>query len=85
MPAGAGLLNHRLDGLVASLGGLLFGFDRAVISGTYGFVEQQFHLSEFQVGRFGSSALVGCIVGAAIAGTLGDRFAFSRTIPPLSR
>ena len=59
---------------VASLGGLLFGFDTAVISGTFGFVEEQFHLSEFQVGWFGSSALVGCIVGAAFAGTLGDRF-----------
>ncbi|MFH1920432.1 MAG: sugar porter family MFS transporter [Planctomycetota bacterium] len=60
--------------LVPSLGGLLFGFDTAVISGTFGFVESQFHLSKFQVGWFGSSALVGCILGAAAAGMLGDRF-----------
>jgi len=60
--------------LVASLGGLLFGFDTAVISGTFGFVKEQFHLSELQVGWFGSSALVGCIFGAAAAGVLGDRF-----------
>ncbi len=60
--------------LVASLGGLLFGFDTAVISGTFGFVKEQFCLSELQVGWFGSSALVGCIFGAAAAGVLGDRF-----------
>lgn len=60
--------------LVASLGGLLFGFDTAVISGTVGSVESQYQLSKFQVGWFTSSALVGCVVGALVAGTLGDRF-----------
>ncbi|MGB2960194.1 MAG: sugar porter family MFS transporter [Bacteroidota bacterium] len=60
--------------LVASLGGLLFGFDTAVISGTFGFVESQFGLSKVEVGWFGSAALMGCIMGAALAGTLGDRF-----------
>ena len=60
--------------LVASLGGLLFGFDTAVISGTVGFVEGQFALSKLQLGWFGSSALVGCILGAAMAGMGGDRF-----------
>lgn len=60
--------------LVASIGGLLFGFDTAVISGTFGFVETQYALSKFLVGWFGSSALVGCILGAAVAGVLSDRF-----------
>ncbi len=59
---------------VASLGGLLFGFDTAVISGTFGFVEQQFGLSKILVGWFGSSALIGSILGAFIAGALSDRF-----------
>jgi len=59
---------------VASLGGLLFGFDTAVISGTVDFVEHQFALSKVDVGWFGSSALVGCIVGAALAGWFGDRY-----------
>lgn len=59
---------------VVSFAGLLFGFDTAVISGTFGFVEDQFDLTKVQVGWFGSSALVGCIVGAACAGMLGDRF-----------
>lgn len=59
---------------VASLGGVLFGFDTAVISGTFKLVEIQFTLSKLQVGWFGSSALVGAILGALIAGTLSDRF-----------
>ncbi|TDO03256.1 sugar porter family MFS transporter [Sunxiuqinia elliptica] len=59
---------------VASLGGVLFGFDTAVISGTFGMVETQFGLSKLMVGWFGSSALIGAIVGAFIAGTLSDRF-----------
>lgn len=60
--------------LVASLGGLLFGFDTAVISGTFQLVEAQYELSKFEVGWFGSSALVGCILGAAVVGALSDRF-----------
>lgn len=59
---------------VASVGGLLFGFDTAVISGTFGLVETQYELSKVEVGWFGSSALVGCILGAAVAGVLADRF-----------
>ena len=60
--------------LVASLAGLLFGFDTAVISGTVEQVKQQFALTALMEGWFTSSALVGCILGAAIAGVLGDRF-----------
>lgn len=60
--------------LVATLGGLLFGFDMAVISGVLPFVKQQFSLSPAAEGWFVSSALVGCIVGVAFAGELSDRF-----------
>ena len=60
--------------IVASLGGLLFGFDTAVISGTFGMVETQFGLSKLQVGWFGSSALIGAIAGALIAGKLSDHY-----------
>jgi SP family arabinose:H+ symporter-like MFS transporter len=60
--------------LVAATGGLLFGFDTAVISGTFGFVEKQFALSKLMVGWFGSAALVGCILGALVAGWSGDRY-----------
>ena len=59
---------------VASLGGILFGFDTAVISGTFSFVEQYFSLDKIEVGWFASSALVGAIFGASIAGTLSDKY-----------
>ncbi len=59
---------------VASLGGILFGFDTAVISGTFGMVETQFDLSKLAVGWFGSSALIGAIIGALMAGALSDRY-----------
>ena len=58
----------------AALGGLLFGFDTAVISGAIGFLQKQFHLGELMLGWVGSSTLVGCVVGSAIAGWLADRF-----------
>ena len=60
--------------IVASLGGFLFGFDTAVISGTVDMVSSQFELTELQTGWFTSSAIVGCICGAVGAGWLGDRF-----------
>lgn len=60
--------------LVASLGGVLFGYDTAVISGTFSLVEDFFSLSKIEVGWFASSALVGAIAGAAIAGSLSDRY-----------
>lgn len=60
--------------LVASLGGFLFGFDTAVISGTVGFVEKYYSLSKLQLGWFTGSALVGCILGAVSSGKLSDMF-----------
>lgn len=59
---------------VASLGGILFGFDTAVISGTISMVEVQFGLDKLQVGWFGSSALVGAVLGSLVAGALGDKY-----------
>ncbi|ALL07590.1 sugar:proton symporter [Pedobacter sp. PACM 27299] len=58
---------------IAALGGVLFGFDMAVISGVLPFVQKQFNLSAVQEGWFVSSALLGCIIGVAISGELGDR------------
>lgn len=59
---------------VASLGGVLFGFDTAVISGTISMVESQFGLGKMEVGWFGSSALIGAIIGSLASGILGDRY-----------
>ena len=60
--------------LVASLGGFLFGYDTAVISGTIGFVKEKFSLDAVMEGWYVSSALVGCLAGVSVAGYLSDRF-----------
>lgn len=59
--------------LTAALGGFLFGYDTAVISGTISFVKAKFALDAVMEGWFVSSALVGCIAGVAFAGELSDR------------
>ena len=58
---------------IASLGGFLFGYDTAVISGTVGFVKEKFILTSMAEGWFVSSALVGCIIGVSFAGIMSDR------------
>lgn len=59
---------------VAALGGLLFGFDTAVIAGAIGFMKAQFTLNDVQTGFVASCVLIGCASGAALAGVLADRF-----------
>src|ERR1700675_3604370 len=59
--------------LTAAIGGLLFGFDTAVISGAVGFVKSQFALTASEEGWFVSSGLLGCIIGVIITGFLTDR------------
>jgi len=63
-----------LISIVAALGGLLFGFDTAVISGTINFIQPYFGLSEAGVGWTVSSLLFGCIAGVFIAGKAGDHY-----------
>ncbi len=60
--------------VVAALGGLLFGFDTAVIAGTTHALTQTFHLSPGTLGFTVSSALWGTIIGSMLAGIPGDRF-----------
>ncbi|GAA4288664.1 sugar porter family MFS transporter [Georgenia daeguensis] len=59
---------------VAALGGFLFGFDTAVINGTVVAVREQFGMGAGLTGFVVSSALLGCIVGAYLAGRLADRW-----------
>lgn len=63
-----------LISLTAAIGGLLFGFDTAVISGANGYLIKEFQLSSLLEGWIVSCVLVGCAIGAAAAGTLSDRF-----------
>jgi len=60
--------------LVATLGGLLFGYDTAVISGAIGFLQTHFDLSAAMKGWAASSALAGCVLGVILAGPISDRF-----------
>ena len=59
---------------VAALGGLLFGYDTAVISGAIGFLKTKFQLTAAMTGWAASSAIIGCIFGALVAGWASDRF-----------
>lgn len=63
-----------LISLVAAFGGFLFGYDVAVVSGAIGFLTKHFQLSAEMSGWAASSLLVGCVAGAMIGGTAGDRF-----------
>ena len=67
--------------LVATLGGLLFGYDTAVISGAVDSLKAVFHLNEatygslatFYHGATVSSALIGCILGSAVSGIFAEK------------
>lgn len=58
--------------VVAAVGGFLFGYDTAVISGTIDVVGRQFSLDALQKGWYVGCALVGSIFGVAVAGMIGD-------------
>ena len=60
--------------VVAALGGFLFGYDAAVISGTISQVTSRFSLDEIQVGWFVGCALIGSIIGVLMAGKLSDHW-----------
>ncbi len=63
-----------LSTLVAALGGLLFGFDTAVISGTTDWLQNVFNLSSFELGFTVASALIGTIIGALLISRPADRY-----------
>ena len=58
---------------VAALGGFLFGYDTAVINGAVSAMAESFGLNAFATGFAVSSALLGCMVGALLAGNLAAR------------
>jgi sugar porter (SP) family MFS transporter len=69
-----------LPAMVAAIGGLLFGFDTAVINGAIVFIKQQFGLSDSQTEIAASSLLLGCVVGASVAAFTSDRFGRKRVL-----
>src|SRR5581483_6297804 len=60
--------------VVAALGGLLFGFDTAVIAGTTAGLTRTFALSPYSLGLTVAIALIGTIIGSMAAGIPGDRY-----------
>ena len=60
--------------IIVALGGFLFGFDTAVISGVEKQIQDLFQLSAFQHGFTISSALIGTVLGALISGRPADRY-----------
>ncbi len=60
--------------IVSGLGGLLFGFDNIVISGAIHDLTEHFHLDAAATGWAAGCALIGCVVGAASAGSIADFF-----------
>ena len=66
--------------LVATLGGLLFGYDTAVIAGAIGFLQTHFELTAGWKGWTASSALAGCVCGVLLAGPISDRFGRRSTL-----
>jgi SP family arabinose:H+ symporter-like MFS transporter len=61
-------------GSTAALGGLLFGFDIAIITGAGPFITREFALSDIGLGWAFSSLLFGCVLGCFIAGKLTDKY-----------
>jgi len=59
--------------MVAAVGGLLFGYDTAVVAGAIGFIEKAYSLSPTMKGWIASCALIGCVIGAMFAGALSDK------------
>jgi SP family sugar:H+ symporter-like MFS transporter len=59
---------------VAALGGFLFGFDTAVINGAVTAVRDEFGMGSLLTGFVVSSALLGCVAGAWLAGQLADKY-----------
>jgi len=59
--------------LVAAIGGLIFGFDTAIVAGATRYMKEQFSLTSFQEGWAVSVVLIGCMFGAGLAGPASDR------------
>jgi len=65
---------------IAAISGFLFGFDTAVINGVLLFFRKQFALTNLETEIAASSLLLGCLIGAASASLLGDRYGRKKSL-----
>lgn len=74
--------NNYLLGIsfVSTIGGFLFGYDTAIISGCNTFLEKHYELSATELGWLVSSALLGTILGCIVAGSITDRLGRKKTL-----
>ncbi len=63
-----------LVSIVAALGGLLFGYDTAVIAGAIGYLQVKFELTPLLTGWAASAAIWGCVAGAMFGGHFSDKY-----------
>src|SRR5688500_9231003 len=68
------------NAIVAALGGFLFGFDTAVISGVENSIQQLWNLDDFSHGFTVASALIGTVVGAVVAGQPAEKYGRKRVL-----
>jgi sugar porter (SP) family MFS transporter len=66
--------------MVAALGGLLFGYDTAVIAGAIGFLQEHFGLNATAKGWAAACALLGCVLGVSFAGAFSDYLGRKKTL-----
>lgn len=69
----ASLVHVTLIAAAAAMGGFLFGYDSSVINGAVEAIQERFGVGAGTLGFIVASALLGCVVGAALAGNLADR------------
>ena len=75
-------LKHKVTGLAVAgaLGGFLFGFDSSVVNGAVDAIGKDFKLSPALQGFAVAIALLGCALGAYLAGRVADRIGRTRTM-----
>ncbi len=66
--------------LVASLGGVMFGFDLGIITGVVPYIEHQFNLSGFNLGLVVAIFELGCMAGALYTGRVATKYGGRRTM-----
>ncbi|EOX4480607.1 MULTISPECIES: D-xylose transporter XylE [Vibrio harveyi group] len=66
--------------IVVALGGLLFGYDTAVISGATEALQYFFNLSPAELGFAASSALIGCVIGSIVAGPVSTKYGRKKSL-----